>query len=238
MVERRQVEVVERRVLSPTVCALALRCSDGAPLAFEAGQWVDVHVQTPAGPDKRAYSIASAPGGDDPARFELGVTRVEGGAVSNVLHGLAPGDRLEVDGPHGFFTRQDAREQPAVFVGTGTGLCPLRSMIVDALRAEQGPPLTLLFGCRSEADILWRTELDAWAASGRVQVHVTLSRPDAGWQGRTGYVQTHLQSLLQGVEPHPHVYVCGLSKMVVDVRRVLKEQLGYDRRSIHSERFD
>lgn len=238
MAGRREVEVLERRELSPSVCSLALRCCDGAPLDFEAGQWVDLHVQTAAGEEKRAYSIASAPGGPDPASFELGVTRVEGGVVSNVLHGLEPGARLTIDGPHGFFTREDHRDQPAVFVGTGTGLCPLRSMILDALRGEQGPPMTLLFGCRSEADILWRRELEAWADSGRVRLHVTLSRPDAAWRGRTGYVQTHLQALLQGVEPHPHVYVCGLSRMVADVRRVLKQELGYDRRSIHSERFD
>ena len=36
----------------------------------------------------------------------------------------------------------------------------------------------------------------------------------------------------------PHVYVCGLSDMVNDVRAHLKQTLGYDRKHIHTERYD
>ncbi len=237
MSARRPVELLAAQDLSPSVRGLELRCIDGEPLLFDAGQWVDLHVETPGGAEKRAYSIASAPGMDDPARFELAVTRVDGGLVSNTIHALEAGARLEIDGPHGFFTREATRDEPAVFVGTGTGLCPLRSMLQDALRQPPGPPLTLLFGCRTQADILWRRELEDWSRSGRVDVHVTLSRPEAGWVGRTGYVQTHVAELV-ATAPRPHVYICGLSRMVSEVRRVLKQELGFDRRSIHSERYD
>jgi NADPH-dependent ferric siderophore reductase len=34
------------------------------------------------------------------------------------------------------------------------------------------------------------------------------------------------------------VYVCGLTRMVQEVRRVLKADLGYDRKQIRSERYD
>lgn len=238
MTARRTARLSEVRTLSPTVKAFVFRCADGQPLPYVAGQWLNFDVPTAQGVMRRAYSIASAPDGEQPDRFELAVTRVDdGGAASRALHELSPGAELVIDGPHGFFTREQERHLPALFVGTGTGVCPLRAMIEDELRVSEGPQLTLLFGCRSEADILWREELESWAARyPRFSLHVTLSQPSPAWAGLRGYVQRHLPALIH--EPAPHVYVCGLSKMITDVRKTLKQDLGYDRRMIHTERYD
>lgn len=234
--ERRTVEVVEAETLSPSVRSLTF-CVLGSDCAYTAGQWVNLYVPTPQGPIMRAYSIASAPDRRQRDRFEIAVTYVAGGPVSTALHALAVGARMEMDGPWGFFTREDGRGQPAVFVGTGTGLSPLRAMLQEEV-VEQGPPLVLLFGCRTEADILYRDEIAAWAKQHpRFRYEVTLSRPSADWRGRTGYVQAHLAELVTPLKP-AHVYVCGLSRMVKDVRRILKEDLGLDRKSIHTERYD
>jgi CDP-4-dehydro-6-deoxyglucose reductase, E3 len=238
MTSRRTAELCATQRLSPTVKGFSFRCADGAPLSFVSGQWLNFDVETPDGVLRRAYSIASAPDVEQPERFEIAVTRVEdGGAASRALHELSAGACIAIDGPHGFFTREQQRDLPALFVGTGTGVCPLRAMIQDELRAGDGPRLTLLFGVRTEADILWRGEFEAWAAAHpRFSLHVTLSRPEPEWTGLRGYVQQHLASLVD--ETRPHVYVCGLTKMITDVRKTLKQDLGYDRRLIHSERYD
>jgi ferredoxin-NADP reductase len=237
----REVELIAAQVLSATVRALTFRCRDGQPLGHVAGQWLNFDVPTAGGTVRRAYSIASAPpcSGDVQDQFEIAVTRVDDGeGASPALHALTLGSRLQVDGPHGFFTREDQRARPALFVGTGTGVCPLRAMLQDELRDAEGPALTLLFGCRSERDILFGDELRAWQERhARFALHVTLSRPPETWAGLRGYVQTHLAGLV-GASDRPHVYVCGLTKMVAEVRRVLKEEHGYDRRMIHSERYD
>ena len=76
-----------------------------------------------------------------------------GGAARQVgyaLHALPEGSLLKLDGPHGFFTREGVTHQPALFVGTGTGVCPLRAMLQAELAAQSGPPLQLLFGVRHE----------------------------------------------------------------------------------------
>src|SRR5262245_21610150 len=165
MTTRRTAELLEARLLSPTVKSFEFRCTDGQPLAFVAGQWLNFDVPTEQGVLRRAYSIASAPRPQSPDRFEIAVTRVQdGGSASRALHELAPGARLEIDGPHGFFTREQERQLPALFVGTGTGVCPLRAMLEDELRDPSGPPLGLLFGCRTEADVLYHGQLEAWTA--------------------------------------------------------------------------
>ncbi|HEX5657249.1 MAG TPA: FAD-binding oxidoreductase [Polyangiales bacterium] len=223
--------LVAARALSPSVQSLALELP--AEFTFVAGQWLHVHVQTAQGLEKRAYSIASGPA-ERPV--ELAVTHVAEGAVSPLLCRLEVGTALRVDGPHGFFTRDDPHA-PALFVGTGTGLSPLRSMLTELLADPAHPPVTLLFGVRTQADILWREQLERWTRDPKFRLEVTLSRPDASWHGRSGYVQKHVAELA-GALGAPHVYICGLSPMVGDVRAICKTELGYDRKRIHSERYD
>jgi CDP-4-dehydro-6-deoxyglucose reductase, E3 len=231
---RKKATVRARRALSPSVCALTLAPEGG--LSFVPGQWVNVFVPSPGGELKRAYSIASAP--HDP-ELELAITRVEGGAASPLIHALEPGSELWLDGPHGFFTRDgEAAEAPALLVATGTGIAPFRSMLrALGTSGRASPPVRLLFGCRSEADALYAEELRA--LTGRIDfgLEVTLSRPPAGYTGRTGHVQAHLVSLARSLG-QPHVYVCGLSRMVTEVRALCKGELGLDRHHIHTERYD
>jgi CDP-4-dehydro-6-deoxyglucose reductase len=232
---KKPAHVVDARMLSPSVRSLRLALV-GPPLEFSAGQWVDLYVETAQGREKRAYSIASAP--DDPT-LELAVTLVPEGAASPVLHALGPGSEVLVDGPYGFFTRDAAlAEAPSLFVATGTGLSPLRSMLYAWQKESKRAPITLLFGVRSQADVLWQAELSAWArAYPEFALEVTLSRPDAGWTGRSGYVQNHVAELARALG-EPHVFICGLNRMVSEVRALCKSELGYDRRRIHSERYD
>lgn len=237
MVDKRTVELVRVKQASPTAKAFLWRSADGRPFEYVAGQWFDFEVETGEGTTRRAYSIASAPDPLHPDQIEIAVTHVADGAASPALHALDVGARLGVDGPHGFFTREGAEATAALFIATGTGVCPLRAMLQHELRVAKGPKLQLLFGCRHEADILWRDEFEAWAASHeRFSFDVTLSQPDPSWQGRRGYVQQHLASLVEA--ERPHLYVCGLTRMVSEVRKIAKQQLGYDRRAIHSERYD
>jgi NAD(P)H-flavin reductase len=232
---RKNARVTSSRPLSPSVQGIALELGPER-LEFQAGQWIDVEVPTAGGSEKRAYSLASPPHASE---LEIAVTLVPGGTVSPALHGLAPGSEIVVDGPHGFFTRSGPLSaEPALLVATGTGLAPFRSMLLDAqTSAVAQPPITLLFGCRSEADILWREELEGLARAGRIRLEITLSRPGAGWRGRTGYVQHHVAELARELG-RPHVFICGLNRMVSEVRAVCKQELGYARSHIHSERYD
>jgi CDP-4-dehydro-6-deoxyglucose reductase, E3 len=232
---KKTAHVVEARMLSPSVRSLRLAPDDG-PVSFAAGQWIDLYVPTERGVQKRAYSIASAP--DDPA-LEVAVTLVSSGTASPALHALGTGGALAVDGPFGFFTHDPALAgTPCLFVATGTGLSPLRSMLFAWRKRAQCAPITLLFGVRTQADILWGEELMGWAREiPEFSLAVTLSRPEAGWTGRVGYVQSHVAELARALG-EPHVFICGLNRMVGAVRALCKEELGYDRRRIHSERYD
>ena len=241
------VRLARARMISPNVRHLTFERVSGEPFVFQAGQWVSLVLPLAEGEARRAYSVASAPNGT--ASFEIAVTKVDGGPGSTYLHALEEGGTLRVIGPQGFFTR--VAGQPTLFVGTGTGVTPLRSMILDALGspekrdANRAAPMTLIFGVRHDEDRLFADELDALAAQHPTQLRVlyTLSRPGPTWTGLTGYVQTHIEAEWRALEAKapgtpPHLYVCGLERMVGAARDLLRKTMGVDRKQVHSERYD
>lgn len=240
--ENFQARLVAARPLSPRVRLLAFERVDG-PFDFEAGQWVSLWLpllDAAGKPVRRSYSIASAPRPGSPG-FELAVTQVDGGPGSTFLHALAPGAEVEVRGPQGTFTFGSG-DAPALMIATGSGLAPLRSMLHAEVARGRRAPLRVLFGARTEADVLWQDELDALARTHAwLRVVVTLSQPQGAWPGATGYVQRHVVELFRQLETTggapAHAYVCGLKKMLLEVRGALKAE-GVERQRLHAESYD
>lgn len=237
-------KLVSARMLTPAVRELVFERGDGAPMIFDAGQWVSLALpmeSMPGGELRRAYSIASPPDGSP--RFEVAVTHVSGGPGSTILHAMPIGAEIPVIGPQGFFTRPAEKSGPSLFVGTGTGFTPMRSMLRHALATGEKRALWVLVGNRTEEDILYRDELGELArVHPNVRVEYTLSRAAEGWSGRRGYVQTHVKELWEELvargEGAGHVYVCGLQRMVGAVRDLLRKEMGLAREQVHSERYD
>lgn len=236
--------LVRTRRLSPSVRELTFERIDGQPMVFEPGQWVNVLV--PARVDqaseiKRSYSIASPPGGSP--QFDIAVTRVQGGPASTWLHAASPGAVLPFTGPQGFFTRPPKAGPPSLMVATGTGVTPMRSMVMAAVADAARAPLWLLLGVRHEEDMLYADEFGALSrAYPFIRFEATLSQPDDRWGGRRGYVQAHVRELWQRLSEatgdKPHAYVCGLQRMVGSVRDLLRKDMGLPREQVHSERYD
>ena len=236
-----EARLVQNRVISPMVRELTFERLDGAPFQFEAGQWVSLILPLPTGELRRSYSIASPP--SNSPRFELAITHVDGGPGSSYLHELGPGSKLKVIGPQGFFTHPLDRSRPSLFIGTGTGVTPLRSMMHAAIASSHKLPMWLIYGMRHEHDILYRDEFERLARdNSNVRVEFTLSQGDASWRGRRGYVQTQVEELWHELaaagEGAPHAYICGLQRMVGAVRDLLRKQMNVPREQVHTERYD
>jgi ferredoxin-NADP reductase len=205
---------------------------------FVPGQWLSVKANTPEGEEiTRAYSIASPP--SDNGHFAFCLNRVQEGFMSNHLFDLTEGADITFQGPFGDFTlRPPLRD--TVFIATGTGIAPFRSML-HWLLAEpdrhQGREFWLLFGARTEQDIYYREEFEKLAAEhDNFHFLPTLSRATDDWKGLRGYVQQHLGEIV-GMRADMHAYICGLDKMVKANRELLKS-LGWDRTSIRYEKYD
>lgn len=236
-----EARLVEARLVTPRVRELVFERVDGGAFTHRSGQWVSLVLplrDERGRPLRRSYSLCSVPGPSP--RFELVVTKVDGGAGSTFLHDAQPGTTLEVKGPQGTFFRP-VDVGPSLFVATGTGIAPFRGMLHDALAAGRTEPLWVLFGVRSEHDALFRAELEALAqAHPNVRFLLSMSRPSGEWAGRRGYVQAHALELWRELAAHgrPHAYICGVKKMLLEVREVLKAQGGAERQQLHLESYD
>ena len=204
---------------------------------FTPGQFVSVIDRVDTKEITRAYSIASPRGGN---RFALCLNRIPDGHVSPHLFTLKPGDEIEIREPLGYFTMRHPGHR-AVFIATGTGVAPFRSMLLDHLPTTH-PHVTLLFGVRYEAGLLYRPEFERLAQEyPSFRFLPTLTRPDENWTGLRGRVQEHLDVALDLKSYEDistvDVYICGLREMVDDVRRELKAR-GFDRKQIIYEKYD
>ena len=236
-----EATLVEARLVTPRVRELVFERVDGKPFSFQSGQWVSLVlplIDEKDRPLRRSYSISSVPSAGP--RFELVVTRVDEGRGSTWLHEMTVGTRLEVKGPQGTF-RRAGDAGPSLFVATGTGVAPFRGMIHDALAAGGTTPLWVLFGVRAPADALYREEFEALEKTNpRLRFMLSMSRPPDDWTGYRGYVQTHVLDLWSQLSEHgrPEAYVCGVKKMLLEVRQVLKTHGFAERAQLHLESYD
>ena len=228
-----QARLIERQEVVPGLGHFVFEAQNGAGFDFVPGQFVSFTAEISGKKITRAYSLASAPHHSN--RFELCLNLAPDGIFSHRLFAMQPGETVEMRPPLGTFVlRQPPRD--SLFVATGTGIAPFRSM----LQAHLGPSLpqiTLIYGVRYESHLMYRPEFENLAARfPQFRFWPTLSRPEPAWTGRTGHVQTHLVEAL-GDRTDVDVYLCGLKLMVDDVRAILKAS-GFDRKQIFYEKYD
>ena len=208
----------------------------GTPFDFEAGQFINVMIP-PSGEHKlikRPYSIASPP--DWKGYLDLCWKRINGGIATNYLWTLKTGDKVEIQGPLGRFTLKQPSAKTIVFISTGTGIAPFRSMFHNMLNKGAGCEIWNIFGNRYEEDILYKEEFEELAAKHKNFHNVfTVSRPKT-WKGETQYVQFMLKKYM----PDPkdkHIYICGLTNMINDVQKTAME-MGFTKDQIFFEKYD
>lgn len=228
-----EARLIESREIAPGVRHFGFEALGVERLEFVPGQFTSFTDMIEGKEITRAYSLASAPSGTN--RFELCLNRVEPGHLSPRLFDMKAGDRIEMRQPLGTFVlRQPPRD--SIFIATGTGIAPFRSILQAHLNAAS-PAFTLLFGVRYESHLLYREEFEEMAQRyPNFRFWPTLTRPDAGWKGLKGRVQAHLAEAIRE-RRDLDFYLCGLKEMVDNVRSILKIQ-GFDRKQIFYERYD
>ena len=210
---------------------------------FVPGQFVTLDLPIADKPNKRwrSYSIASAP--DSTNTFELLIVLLEGGAGTTYLFNEATvGTELTLRGPQGVFTLPQVCDHELMFICTGTGIAPFRSMMQYIHEHHiSHKDIYLVFGTRSQKDLLYYDEIKNLVAS-EPGFHFlpTLSREQ--WKGCCGYVHPVYENIIkekqniQGSLPEIHFMLCGWRAMVDEAKERIV-QLGYTRKEIHQELY-
>ena len=193
-------------------------------IVFKPGQFISFHVPSAKTGRMvvRPYSIASSPA--EPDRISIVLNYVAGGPGSSYLFSLKEGDAVQFRGPAGSFYLRDDPTRNLLLVATGTGIAPMRSMVLDAVHRQDSRAVGLYWGLRSEHDLYYHDELARWSAHHyNIKTIVTLSRPGPSWSGHRGRVTRLIEDDIESVE-HLAAYICGNSGMIHEVSDVLSRK--------------
>jgi len=223
-----RIQALER--LSVDVVKVTLRLPPTADFSFHPGQYVDVIGH---GGLRRSYSIANAPVAEK--HIELHIRQVPGGAMSAYWFEQAKiNDLLRLHGPLGTFFMRDIDGMDLVFLATGTGIAPVKSMLESLARRGALPAprsISVFWGGRVPHDVYWNPA-DTGVSHQFIPV---LSRSGTEWRGACGHVQ---QALLAQTREwgRTAVYACGSEAMIHDARQQLVAA-GLNERRFYSDAF-
>ncbi len=224
-----------------TPSTMRVRFKAKTKFIFQPGQFLSLVIpsaQKRVKPIKRLYSIASPPDeGKANGTYELCVRYVKGGIGSEFIASSQPGDKFEIYAPYGDFQYRPPESGRSVcLIGTGSGIAPLRSIVLSSLFQESPPTQTLcLLGVRNETEKLY---VEDFARVSGVQTHYAVSQPSASYTGYKGRVTDFLRDPPPGWNWHTtDFYLCGNGDMINEAVRILQGNQGVLSSAIQKEAF-
>jgi CDP-4-dehydro-6-deoxyglucose reductase len=215
--------------LTDDILKLCLRLPPKAQFRFIPGQYINLIGKNGL---QRSYSLASDSNGQV---LEMHVRRVPNGIMSEHLFENAKvDDLLRISGPHGTFVLRPLAESDLIFVATGTGIGPVKSMIeqIESMPADQVPQsIKILWGMRREGEIYWspRDKLR------QVDFIPVLSKAADSWNGERGYVQDVLFRS-DVITSQTYIYACG-SEAMINATRSMALSAGLTEEHFYSDSF-
>jgi ring-1,2-phenylacetyl-CoA epoxidase subunit PaaE len=213
---------------------------------YEPGQHLTLRATIGGEEVRQSYSICLAPSeAERTGTLRVASARVQGGRMSNWLNdSVAAGDVLDVMTPLGTFTcptRPDGIRHHLA-IAAGSGITPVLSLLTTVLEEEPGSRVTLLFGNRRTASVMFLEELEDLKNRylGRFQLVNVLSREPQDVELFSGRLDVErigrILEVLAPIETVDEWYLCGPYGMVTGAQELLRDA-GVDGRHVHHEIF-
>ena len=208
---------------------------------FLAGQYIEFLLKDGK---RRAYSLASAPHEEGP--IELHIRHMPGGSFTDFVFGsnqdgttMKEKDILRFEGPLGsFFLREDSNK-PIIFIASGTGFAPIKSIIEHMRHKGLSRPIKLYWGGRRPKDFYHDSLCQQWLKElpGFEYIPVVSDLlPEDQWSGKTGFVhQVAMQDIpdMSGYQ----VYACGAPIVVESARKDFVAHCGLPADEFYADAF-
>jgi CDP-4-dehydro-6-deoxyglucose reductase len=218
------------QLLASDVIQVFLRLPPKNTFEYLSGQYIDVIAKNGI---RRSYSVASSHSSSD--KIELHIRQVPDGEMSQYWFKEAKNnDLLRFEGPHGTFCFREKPFKNIIFLATGTGIAPVKSMLEDmntAAHSSHTKNISIYWGGRIPEDMYWQPQLDNLSVS----FIPVLSRADGEWKGRRGYIQDAV--IADGIDlSDAVVYACGSDAMIHSARELLLAS-GLAQNNFYSDAF-
>ncbi|MBL79907.1 MAG: CDP-6-deoxy-delta-3,4-glucoseen reductase [Nitrosomonadaceae bacterium] len=207
--------------VAPEVMLISLKLPENERLNFLAGQYIDILMKDGK---RRSFSLANAPHDDD--LLQLHVRNYPGGVFAqHTFSTMKEKDILRFEGPFGtFFLREDS-DKPIIFVASGTGFAPVKSILEHIFYISEkhgnNRHMVLYWGARTKADLYLAELAGGWQKKYEnfsfIPVLSEALQAD-DWYGRTGLVHQAVLKDFDSLSGY-QVYACGSPIMVGAARK-------------------
>jgi len=226
---------------SNDVAILQLQLPASERFQFLAGQYLEFLLKDNK---RRAYSIASAPHQEGP--IELHIRHLPGGLFTDPLFGQAADgkpikekDILRFEGPQGsFFLREDT-QKPIIFLASGTGFAPIKSILLHMREKRIEREIHFYWGGRRPQD-LYMDSLCKEFASTMPHFHyipvISEAQPEDHWTGRTGFVHRAVMDDFSDLSMF-QVYACGAPIVIQSAQNDFIKQCGLPDDEFYADSF-
>jgi phenol hydroxylase P5 protein len=175
----------------------------------------------------------------EPGRIELQIRRTPGGLGTDgwIFKSLAVGDTVRLSGPYGRFFHRQARTEPAILIGGGTGLAPLKSIVRHVLESGLPQRLYLYQGARTEADLYDVEFFRDLEAKSPEQFTYRPCLSGQEWEGAQGLVTDVVADDFPTCRGHT-AYLCGPPPMVEAALKTLMKKRLFPKDIYREDFFD
>lgn len=182
------------------------------PLDYTAGQYIELtlrHSPTDDRGEKRWFTLSSAPNQPLISITTRYAGERQSSTYKNALFALQPGATLDLAGPMGDFVLPKDVNIPLIFVAGGIGITPFHSMLAWLADQKQHRPISLMWGIRTEDDIIFQDTFD------RANIHATIvvSDPSGSWGGERGQLTGSMIAGLAPLRDNTLIYLAGPEPM-------------------------
>ncbi len=201
--------------------------------SYVAGQFITLKIINRGETKLRSYSIMGYEKSTAQGKIKLCIKLLPGGFASEVFAKTKPSDSFEVKGPFGHLVYdKNSSTKESWFLGGGTGIVPLYSILAENLPHYPKQTFTLIFSARTKKELFLDQEFKQLAKTfTNFEYQPTLTREE--WAGRTGRIPKHLPVNLKDKT----FYICGTTELVLDLKNLLVEQ-GADPKQIKFECYN
>lgn len=222
-----------KEIIPRTYNVTSFRFPRPAELDYKAGQFLFVTFKADGKELSKHFSFSSSPTEKTQIEFTKKLSDSE---FSAILRGLKKGDWARIDAPYGKFTFEGKYKKIGL-LGGGIGITPFMGICKYCTDMHLDTKITLLYGNRTEIDIVFRKEFEALQEQNKnLKVVFTLNEADSRWKGATGFITADMIQKEIPDYKETVFYTCGPPAMV-KVMEKLVEQLSLPKTQLKREYF-
>lgn len=204
-------------------------------IRYQPGQYAEITVPHESTDDRgasRLFTLSSSPS-EELISITLKHSSHGESTFKQSLRNMPPGSKIFIGNPMGDFILPINRDTPLVFVASGIGITPVRSIIKWLSDNDEHRDIHIIYVVRSEEKLIYEDLFRSY----KCNLHIFLTEPSTDGRHRIGRPAAEDVLNLTGRQDGALYFLSGIQSMVEEMQYELMERHGVDRSRITLDYF-